>query len=307
MKKPHVGYKLLAIFLAGFSSILFHAESQTDPSDASIMVALKHSLNPSKDLGWSDPDPCNWNHVVCSADRRVTRIQIGRQNLQGTLPSTLRNLTELERLELQWNNISGPFPSLNGLGSLQVLMISYNQFSSIPVDCFTGMSSLQSLEIDNNPFSAWEIPQSLRDASALHNFSANAANITGEIPEFLGADDFPGLTNLHLSFNNLVGGLPASFAGLQIQSLWVNGQKSDAKLSGSIDVIQKMTFLKDIWLHSNAFSGPLPNFSGLKDLQSLSLRDNMFTGPVPLSLVNLGSLEVVNLTNNMLQGPMPGV
>lgn len=184
-------------------------------------------------------------------------------------------------------------------------MISYNQFSSIPVDCFTGMSSLQSLEIDNNPFSAWEFPQSLRNASALQNFSANAANITGELPEFLGADDFPGLTNLHLSFNNLVGGLPASFAGLQIQSLWVNGQKSDAKLSGSIDVIQNMTFLKDVWLHSNAFSGPLPNFSGLKDLQSLSLRDNMFTGPVPLSLVNLGSLEVVNLTNNMLQGPMP--
>ncbi|KAA8547681.1 hypothetical protein F0562_004110 [Nyssa sinensis] len=303
--KTHLGFKLLAIFLAGFSSIFTFGESQTNPIDASVMLALKRSLNQPEDLGWSDPEPCNWMHVVCSEDKRVTRIQIGHQNLQGTIPLNLSNLTELERLELQWNNISGPLPSLNGLSSLQVLMLSNNQFSSIPIDFFTGMSSLQSVEIDNNPFSAWQIPESLRNASTLQNFSANSANLSGKIPEFLGPDEFPGLINLHLAFNNLEGELPSSFSGSQIESLWVNGQKSDAKLSGRIDVIQNMTFLKEVWLHSNAFLGPLPDFSGLKGLESLSLRDNSFTGPVPMSLVNLGSLRVVNLTNNLLQGPMP--
>lgn len=302
MKKTHLGYKLLSIFLVGFSLILVCAESQTNPSDAAVMLALKQSLNPSKDLGWSDPDPCNWDHVGCSEEKRVTRIQIGRQNLQGKLPSSLGNLTELQRLEFQWNNISGPFPSLNGLSSLQVLMISDNQFTSIPRDCFTGMSSLQSLEIDNNPFSSWEIPESLQSASTLQNFSANSANLTGKIPEFLGPDKFPGLTNLHLAFNNFEGGLPASFGeSSQMESLWVNGQK----LSGNIDVIQNMTFLKEVWLHSNAFSGALPDFSKLKDLEYLCLRDNMFTGPVPMSLQSLDSLKVVNLTNNLLQGPTP--
>ncbi|KAJ6364543.1 hypothetical protein OIU76_029494 [Salix suchowensis] len=53
------------------------------------------------------------------------------------------------------------------------------------------------------------------------------------------------------------------------------------------------------------FRVPLPDFSGLKDLESLSLRDNSLTGPVPESLVNLESLKVVNLSNNLLQGPMP--
>lgn len=269
------------------------------------MLALKKSLNPSESLGWTDPNPCKWNHVVCSDDNRVTRIQIGRQNLQGMLPLNLQNLTALERLELQWNKISGPLPSLSGLSSLQVILLSGNQFSSIPADFFAGMSSLQTVEIDENPFSAWEIPASLRNASTLQNFSANSANVSGRIPEFLGGEDIPGLTNLHLSFNNLEGGLPSSFSGSQLESLWVNGQKSVDKLTGSIEVLQNMTSLSEVWLHSNSFSGPLPDFSRLKDLQVLSLRDNKFTGPVPSSLVNSESLKVVNLTNNLLQGPTP--
>lgn len=186
-----------------------------------------------------------------------------------------------------------------------MLLLSGNQFTSIPADFFAGMSSLQAVEFDENPFSAWEIPASLRNASTLQNFSANSANVSGRIPEFLGGEDIPGLTNLHLAFNNLEGGLPSSFAGSQLESLWVNGQKSVDKLSGSIDVLQNMTSLNEVWLHSNSFSGPLPDFSRLKDLQVLSLRDNKFTGPVPSSLVNSESLKVVNLTNNLFQGPIP--
>ncbi|KAK8327517.1 hypothetical protein V6Z11_A11G187200 [Gossypium hirsutum] len=305
--KPRLSFcfKLFA-FIIGFSSIFISVKSQTTASDdAAAMLALKKTLGPPESLGWTDPDPCKWKHVFCSEDKRVTRIQIGHQNLQGTLPSDIQNLTELERLEVQWNNISGPVPSLNGLSSLQVLMLSNNHFTSFPTDFFSGLSSLQSVEMDNNPFSAWEIPQSLQNASALQNFSANSANITGKIPDIFGSDAFPGLTILHLAFNSLEGELPSSFSGSSIQSLWVNGQLSNSKLNGTVAVLQNMTFLKEVWLHSNSFSGPLPDFSGLKDLQSLSLRDNSFTGPVPVSLMKLESLKTVNLTNNLLQGPLP--
>lgn len=108
-----------------------------------------------------------------------------------------------------------------------------------------------------------------------------------------------------MSFNYLEGELPASFSGSMIQSLWLNGQKGTNKLNGTIDVLQNMTNLHEVWLHSNSFTGPIPDFSKLSNLASLSLRDNKFTGVVPASLVNLNSLTTVNLTNNMLQGPMP--
>ncbi|OAY60554.1 receptor protein kinase TMK1 [Manihot esculenta] len=305
-KRACLSCKLLLVLLSGFSSIFVIVNSQATPSeDVAVMLDLKKSLNVPDSLGWSDPDPCNWNHVGCSDEKRITRIQVGRQNLLGTLPSNLQNLTQLERLELQWNNISGPLPSLSGLSSLQVIMLTGNRFTSIPSDFFSGLSSLQAVEIDSNPFSSWVIPESIKNASALQNFSANSANISGSIPDFFGSDAFPGLTILHLAFNKLEGELPASFAGSQIQSLWLNGQMSEAKLTGRVDVIQNMTSVKDVWLHSNAFTGPLPDFTGLKDLQVLSVRDNSFTGPVPMSLINLESLSVVNLTNNLFQGPMP--
>ncbi|XP_010551437.1 PREDICTED: receptor protein kinase TMK1 [Tarenaya hassleriana] len=304
MKK---GRTLLAFLLLVLSATFHLSEAQESSSngggDAAAMFALRKSLNPPPSLGWSDPDPCKWDHVGCTDGNRVTRIQIGHCNLQGTLPPDLRNLSELERLELQLNKISGPVPSLSGLSSLQVLMLSNNLFDSIPRDFFSGLSSLQSVEIDNNPFSAWEIPESLRNASALQNFSANSANVTGILPDFLGPDEFPGLSVLHLAFNDLQGELPSGLSGSQIQSLWLNGQKSG--LTGRIDVLQNMTALREVWLHSNAFSGPLPEFSGLEELESLSLRDNLFTGPVPVSLTNLESLKVVNLTNNLLQGSVP--
>ncbi|KAF8010125.1 hypothetical protein BT93_J0934 [Corymbia citriodora subsp. variegata] len=283
--------------------LCFSAAAADD--DAAAMLALRKSLAAPESLGWSGPDPCKWSHVVCSESNRVTRIQIGRQGLQGTLPPDINALTQLERLELQFNNISGALPSLSGLSSLQVLMLSNNQFDSVPADFFDGLSSLQSVEVDNNPFAAWEIPRSLQKASTLQNFSANSANVTGKVPDFFGASDFPGLTLLHLAMNDLDGGLPPSFSGSQIQSLWLNGRAGSGKLSGRIDVIANMTSLKEVWLHSNSFTGPLPDFSGLQDLQTLSLRDNLFTGPVPSSLTGLQSLQSVNLTNNLLQGPVP--
>ncbi|KAG4402626.1 hypothetical protein GLYMA_02G242700v4 [Glycine max] len=294
--------KPLALLAIGVFTMMTLLASSQEDDDASVMLALKNSLNPP---GWSDPDPCKWARVRCSDNKRVTRIQIGRLNLQGTLPTTLQKLTQLEHLELQYNNISGPLPSLNGLSSLRVFVASNNRFSAVPADFFSGMSQLQAVEIDNNPFEPWEIPQSLRNASGLQNFSANSANVRGTMPDFFSSDVFPGLTLLHLAMNSLEGTFPLSFSGSQIQSLWVNGQKSVNKLGGSVEVLQNMTFLTQVWLQSNAFTGPLPDLSALKSLRDLNLRDNRFTGPVSTLLVGLKTLKVVNLTNNLFQGPMP--
>ncbi|KAL7149576.1 hypothetical protein ABFS83_05G050500 [Erythranthe nasuta] len=292
------------LFLAFCSLLAAVAHSQS--GDAAVMQDFKKSLNPPSEFGWADSDPCKWKGVSCSRDGRVTRIQIGNQNLQGgTLPPNLNNLTSLQVFEVQQNQLTGPLPSFSGLNSLQSLLLSNNNFTSIPPDFFDGMTSLQDVYLDYNPFSPWKIPDGLRNASTLQTFSATSTNITGPLPDFLGSDTFSSLTKLHLSFNNLEGPLPSSFAGSSIQSLWLNSRQGGSTLNGSIAVLQNMTQLSEVWLHGNSFSGPLPDFSPLVQLQNLSLRDNDFTGPVPDSLVGLKSLVVVNLTHNMLQGKTP--
>ncbi|KAJ6431635.1 hypothetical protein OIU84_019007 [Salix udensis] len=162
-----------------------------------------------------------------------------------------------------------------------------------------------SVYLDYNPFESWEIPESLKDASALREFSANGANVIGKIPEFFNSSVFPGMESLHLAFNYLEGGLPLSFSGSTIQSLWLNGQKSNSRLNGTISILQNMTSLNEIWLQGNHFTGPLPDFSGMVSLKVLNLRDNSLTGVVPPSLLSVSTLSVVNFTNNKLQGPMP--
>ncbi|KAB5538020.1 hypothetical protein DKX38_015553 [Salix brachista] len=286
-----------------FLSLLCLANSQQN-DDAAAMMKLRDSLGNPSTLGWSGSDPCKWLHVECLNDR-VTRIQIGNQNLQGTLPPELKNLTRLIKFEVMDNQLTGALPSLSGLSYLQVLFLHNNSLSSIPPDFFAGMTSLNSVYLDYNPFESWEIPESLKDARNLREFSANGANVIGKIPEFFNSSVFPDMESLHLAFNYLEGGLPLSFSGSTIQSLWLNGQKSNSRLNGTISILQNMTSLNEIWLQGNHFTGPLPDFSGMVSLKVLNLRDNSLTGIVPPSLLSVSTLSVVNFTNNKLQGPMP--
>ncbi|CAM8974119.1 unnamed protein product [Rhodiola kirilowii] len=287
---------LLLLLSIVFSCNLVNSLSQ---DEISAMNDLRNSLGAVLNASASD-DPCTWSGFRC-AGGHITEIYIKGNDLTGkTLPASFSSLTYLTQLQLQGNNLTGPLPTLKGFSSLQQLLLNNNNFTSVPSDCFDGMTSLQSLFIDQNPLlSPWPIPAGLSTATGLNTFSAVSANINGSIPSFLGT--LPSLTTLHLSFNNLQGGLPDSFSGSSIQSLWLNSQK----LSGSVAVLQNMTSVAEVWLHGNSFTGPLPDFTGLTNLQNLSVRDNQLTGPVPDSLIKLPQLKVVKLANNNLQGPTP--
>lgn len=306
MKKPQLGFVLRVLLL--FSVTFPFAWSQSQ--DAVVMQTLKKAIinngsgSGTSGLQWSDPDVCKWNHIQCDSTKRVTAIQIGNQNLQGTLPKELSQLTELTRFECMTNGLSGPFPYMPK--SLQFLIIHNNNFTSFPSDFFSNMSNLQEVRIDYNPFPKWRVPDSLKDCVALQTFSAMSAGFFGGIPEFFGKDGpFPGLVYLGLCFNSFEGGLPNGFSGTSIENLLVNGQNSNSKLNGTLAVLQNMTSLKQIWVHGNSFTGPIPDLSNHDQLFDVSLRDNQLTGVVPPSLTALPALQVVNLTNNYLQGSPP--
>ncbi|KAI5382686.1 receptor protein kinase TMK1 [Lathyrus oleraceus] len=288
------------VILLVFSIVIIPTTCQ----DADVMNILKSTINSPLTFQWTDPDVCKWRRIQCDSSKRVTAIQLGSQTLQGFLPKELGKLTNLQRFECQSNALTGAFPYLSK--SLQRLVIHDNKFSFIPGDFFTGMSNLQEVRIDDNPFSPWQIPNSLRDCVALQTFSAQSAGIVGTIPNFFGRDGpFPGLIFLALSNNFLEGVLPASLSGSSIETLLVNGQNGNNKLNGTLAVIQNMESLKQIWANGNSFTGPIPDLSRLHQLSDVNLRDNQLTGVVPPSLVNLPSLQVVNLTNNYLQGSPP--
>ncbi|GAB2213568.1 hypothetical protein Drorol1_Dr00017878 [Drosera rotundifolia] len=277
--------------------VLVFSGSMAD--DASVMKKLRDSLT-SAPSGWSDQNPCEWTGVQCERSR-VTAIDLAHKNVSGTLPQEMSSLSNLVQLSIQGNTISGPIPTFK-MSSLQRVYLDGNNFTSGVLSFFNEqLTNLQTLSIGDNPFDPWVIPDSLSGLGSLQNFSADNANINGEIPDVFGS--LPGLMNLRLSYNNITGSLPASFAASLIQNLWINNQQSG--VTGSLYVLGHMPSLSQAWVHDNEFTGVIPDLSKCGHLFDLQLRENQLTGVVPTSLMNLPGLINVSLQNNLLQGPMP--
>ncbi|XP_020089438.1 receptor protein kinase TMK1-like [Ananas comosus] len=264
---------------------------ETDPGDYAVLDEFRKLLDNPEKLGWPSEgsDPCGpplWPHVYCSGSR-VSQIQV------------------------QNNRFRGPLPSLRGLPVLQFAFLNDNLFDAVPPDFLGALPALQVLSLDYNPLNlttgGWSLPPDLTDSSALVNLTLSRAGLVGPIPDFLGA--LPSLAVLQLSYNNLSGPLPASFAGLSsLHTLWLNNQQGAAALSGPLDVLPSMTMLADVWLHGNAFSGPIPPSVGaLSALTRLWLNSNRLVGLIPTNLTSLPALQSLQLDNNMLVGPIPAV
>ncbi|CAM8967643.1 unnamed protein product [Rhodiola kirilowii] len=280
--------------------------SVTDPNDLAILREFEKGLENSELLNWpGDNDPCGskWPHVFCSGDR-VSQIQVQNMGLKGPLPKKFNGLSKLYNLGFQRNKFTGSLPTFSGLSDLVYAYLNDNEFDSIPSDFFTGLTSLQALALDNNPLNAttgWTFPTQLENAKQMVNLSFINCNLVGELPDFVAT--FESLIELKLAFNRLSGGIPASFANSVMQVLWLNGQ-NEVGLSGSINVIAYMIYLRQLWLHGNHFTGVIPDIGNLTSLRDLNLNGNQLVGVISPSLATL-DLVKLDLNNNMLMGPIP--
>lgn len=166
-----------------------------------------------------------------------------------------------------------------------------------------------SLSITDNPLNlstgGWTLPADLAESSALVNLTLTGCGLVGPIPDFLG--ELSNLNMLQLSYNNLTGMIPSNFAGSNIKVLWLNNQGGSG-LTGPIDVITQMSFLTDVWLHGNSFTGPIPESIGaLTALTRIWLNNNQLVGLIPSNLTSLPNLQDLQLDNNLLMGPIPEV
>ncbi|GMH08051.1 hypothetical protein Nepgr_009891 [Nepenthes gracilis] len=269
--------------------------------DAAVMTKLLAALSPTPS-GWSGSAYCEWSGVVCDSSGRVSSITLSSQSLSGTIPSNLNSLSQITLLSLQNNRFSGTLPSLANLTLLREAYLDSNNFTSVPDGAFAGLSSLQTLSLSGNlNLSPWPFPSELTQSPSLVTFYASYANLVGSIPDIFGS--FPNLQNLRLSYNNLTGSLPSSLGMSEIQNLWLNNQATG--LSGRLDLLATMIQISQVWLHANAFTGPIPDLSNCTSLFDLQLRDNQLTGPVPTSVMSLSNLRNISLQNNKLQGPLP--
>lgn len=82
-------------------------------------------------------------------------------------------------------------------------------------------------------------------------------DLRGPIPEWLG--ELTQLSSLLLRHNSFSGVLPRLSNLTQLQHFWFDTQSShDGPLTGAVDWIAKLPYLRTLHMEYNALSGPLP-------------------------------------------------
>ena len=268
--------------------------------DTVALMALYNSAGGddwSENTSWGTAAPLmTWGQVNTDGNGRVTGLELGNNNLVGTLPDELGDLTSLTELSLWGNKLSGPIPDLIGLTGLTHLVLSSNQLTG-EIAWLGGLTKLTTVYLWGNQLSG-PIPD-LTGLTGLIYLSLSQNKLTGELPDVGGLTK---LQELYLWGNQLSGTIPdlSSLTALKHLSL------SENLLTGEIPAsLGNLTTLSTLYLRDNEFSGTIPDLSRISQLFELTLVGNKLTGGIPGWLNDLTTLQGLTLAHNGLTGTIP--
>ncbi len=299
----HVLFAVATMAALSVSTPAREAGAAIPASERQALIDLYNATNGGSwthSTGWNGAGgtECNWYGVTCDGTgTTVQSLNLGYNNLVGTVPTTLGNLTGLTLLDLYDNKLSGSISYLSNLTKMQQAYLSINQLTGSIPD-LSGLTSLQRLDLSYNQLTG-SIPLELGNLTSLGYLWLGSNHLTGSIP------DLSKLTSLYLldlSSNQLVGSIPTWMGSLtSLHNLYLSGNQ----LTGAIPVqLANLTNLQWIYLGSNQLTGSIPDLSGLTSLQRLDLSYNQLTGSIP-DLSSLTSLFYLYLNNNQLSGAIP--
>ncbi|CAN4091956.1 unnamed protein product [Withania somnifera] len=240
---------------------------------------------------------------------RIEIIAFTNNSLSGDLPNGLCNgLPILKRLYLSTNKLNGPMPtSLSNCSQLQHLSLSENEFDG-PIHSEIGkLSNLQSLYLGSNHFTG-EIPKEIRNLMELEILILRRNTFSG--PLDMEIFNISGLRVIDLQANDLSGTLPPNIGSIlpNIENLYLHDLTNlFGIIPHSISNCSKLILLE---LGNNKLTGMVPDSLGyLTHLQKLNLGENNLTCDSSLSfmisLTNCRNLAYLILDFNPLNGMLP--
>ncbi|XP_020216023.1 probable LRR receptor-like serine/threonine-protein kinase At1g74360 [Cajanus cajan] len=239
--------------------------------------------------------------------KQVSFLLLHSNNYTGGLISSgILKLPNIWRLDLSYNNFSGPLPvDISQMSSLKFLMLSYNQFNgSIPPQ-FGNMTQLQALDIAFNNLTG-PIPSSLGNLSSLLWLMLANNSLSGEIPPELG--NCSSLLWLNLANNKLSGNLPSELSkiGRNAMTTFESNRRNYRMVAGSGECLgMKRWIPADYPPFSFVYS--LLTRKTCRDLWDKLLKGyGIFPYCTPGSSLRIQQISgYVQLTSNQLSGEIP--
>lgn len=281
MDKVLLTYLVFYILLPAFSFANDIYEPRMCRENDSL--ALVNFYNETGGPSWS-PDKWdltqsmdNWKGVeLNSSTGCVVELIIGSNNLNGTIPPSIGNLSELKNFFILNNpNLTGEIPKeISRLINLENLtFFSCGLIGNIP-EGVGDLVRLKELSFANNNLSGF-VPPSIGNLIELEKLYLDNNNLEGDILNYLLS--LTKLEELFLSTNELTGELPSG--------------------------ISNLISLKKFIIPDNNFTGSIPPQIGqLSEIQEILFNENNFTGQIPPEISNLKKLKLILLQENQLSG-----
>jgi len=254
----------------------FGSTSCRDGTERSLLVNLYQQCG-GRDWyrhdGWTTDEPvCNWYGINCNTKKSVESIDLGNNNLQGTVHSEIFELTNLKSLWLHSNPIHVSFESIG----------SAKRLTDIRLDA-TMVADLKNLD----------------RAEFLTILDLRFTQLQGPFPEELLS--LTNLRSLNLGNNKLNGPLPESFAALRFLRVLRLGAN---QFTGKIPAFHDLNVLDTLDISNNALTGQIPsNFLSLitttADLE-VDLASNVLTGTIPVELDRFDRVTLYLRENNIV-------
>ncbi|WP_299440813.1 T9SS type A sorting domain-containing protein [uncultured Aquimarina sp.] len=201
---------------------IFNSSISDYDRDRQALIGLYNDTNGKdwlRNTNWLTGPMETWEGVKVE-NCRVTGLSLSSNNMDGTIPSSFKNLTALKRIGMSNNDkLSGILDISDMLGLLQLFTFNSNLEDIV----FGSNVLLQSIEIQNNPF------------------------IVGKTIDISSMRQLIDLNISNLGLDNLIVSATGDYNNLQ------NFRIRDNNISGILD-ISNMPNLKTCFAHNNQFT-----------------------------------------------------
>lgn len=153
-----------------------------------------------------------WYGISCNADNTtVLKIDLRGNNLEGTLPPDLSDLSNLRTLLLSNNQLKNIHKDLGKLSKLTTLDLSNNQLTGAIPAWIAKLKNLKRLNLSNNWLSG-QVPSWIGDMKNLEELILDGNKLSGPIPAQVG--NLSRLKVLKIGHNRMIGEIPSPLSSL---------------------------------------------------------------------------------------------